>query len=348
VNLFNLFLKNSTEARKLYLHAGTHKTGTTAIQEFAFAHRRSLKRRGLLYPGYSPLIRKTQNAHHWFAHALADNQIVPLSPDSVPLLTRRWLSKARRKHADVFVSVEALYRHVVGEGPYEERRRRYLIRVAEALEGFDVHVIIVFRRPDNYIRSVYQERVMRAARPLPPFVKFYQSAQKGRNYYLNAKLFQEVFPALTCLIYEDLDSSANFFTRFFNAMNIDVSGLDGVGVVRKSLSPAETLVKNFANRYLEDRKAGKVFLRWMRSPKTASRIRGAYGGTAYDLWPSHAARQEFLDSRQEDMEKLRLEFFPGRERLFPPLREGDTAPPVPPLPPELKKLVLEYFGKKSE
>lgn len=348
MKLFNTFLQKSTENIKLYLHAGTHKTGTTAIQAFAYTHRRSLKRRGLLYPEYRPIIKKPQKAHHWFAHALADNEIVPLSPDSVPMLTKRWLSKARRKHADVFVSVEALYRHVVDEGSYEEKRRRYLTRVAEVLKSFDVHVILVFRRPDDYIRSIYQERVMRAARPLPPFAKFYKAGKNGLQYRLNAGLFKETFPSLVCLIYEDMNVPDNFFTQFFSTMNIDVSDLDGVGIVRRSLSPAETLAKNFANRYLEDRKACKAFLSWLRTPEVAGRICKAYGTTEYDLWPSHAARQEFLDSRQEDIEKLRQDFFPGRDRLFPPLEEGDTAPPAPPLPEELKQMVLEYFGRKTQ
>ena len=333
---------------QFYLHAGTHKTGTTAIQSFAAQHRSNLARMGLIYPGYSPFVKKMQDGHHWLAHALAENGSVPLPVDAVPLLAKRWLKKARRKHANVFISAEAFYRHVVGEGTYGEKRKRYLRLLADALDGFEVTAILVFRRPDDYIRSNYQERVTRSAHPIADFERFWRSGQPGLHYHLNAKLFKEVFSSLTCLIYEDLIASPDFFSQFFNALNIDVAGLDGVGVVRKSLCPVETRVKNFANKFLDNRKAGKVFIDWMQSPEASACIRETYGTTEYSLWPSHAAREEFLASRAEDIEKLRAEFFPDRERLFPPLKEGDTAPPVPRLSQELKRMVLDYFGRKTE
>ena len=200
---------------KLYLHAGTHKTGTTAIQSFSSLHRADLERRGLIYPGYSPIVKKKQEAHHWLAHALAENESVPLPAETVPLLARRWLKKARRKHSDVFVSAEAIYRHVIGAGTYAENRKRYLVRLAESLDGFEVTVILVYRRPDDYIRSIFQERVNRSAHPIPDFEKYYQSGQPGLQYHLNATLFKEVFPSLICLIYEDLIASEDFFSQFF-------------------------------------------------------------------------------------------------------------------------------------
>jgi hypothetical protein len=333
---------------KLFLHSGTHKTGTTAIQSFASLHRVNLAKRGLIYPGYFPLVKRKQDAHHWFAHALAENENIPLPADSVPLLIKRWLRKAQRKHAEVFVSAEALYRHIVGDGTYSEQRIRYLRLISKALDGFEVCVILVFRRPDNYIRSSYQERVMRSAHSISNFQRFFRRPPKGLEYHLNATLFKETFPIVKCLIYEDLAASPNFFSRFFEVMNIDISGLDGVGVVRKSLSPVETRVKNFANEFLESRKAGKAFVEWMRSPSVADCITQTYGTAEYSLWPSHAAREEFLASRADDLEKLRAEFFPDRDRLFPPLKEGDTAPSVPELSPELKKMVLNYFGRRRE
>lgn len=36
--------------RKLYVHIGNHRTGTTSIQQFMYAHREALWRRGVLYP----------------------------------------------------------------------------------------------------------------------------------------------------------------------------------------------------------------------------------------------------------------------------------------------------------
>jgi hypothetical protein len=335
---------------KLYLHAGTHKTGTTAIQAFAAAHRAELLRQGLLYPSAAPLIYRIKRvqAHHWFAHALAEKSRVLRKIEDVQSYTEKWLKKAHKHDADVLISIEALYRHILGGGSYEIKRTRYLERVADTLRNFDVTAVLVFRRPDVYMRSFYSHRVMHARRALPDFQNFVRKIPKGLRYHKNASLFREAFSEVLCLTYEDLNGRGKFFSNFFTTMGVDASDLNGVGVVRKSLSAPETLVKNFANQYLETRRNSKAFLRWMRRPDVAGRIREYYGDGQYDLWPSHAARREFLDSRQEDIEKLRQDFFPGRDRLFPPLTEGDTAPPVPPLPEELKQMVLEYFGRKTE
>lgn len=333
------------KAPTIYLHVGTHKTGSSAIQAFAATHRSTLRKRGLDYPSDSPYLRRRRAAHHWFAHSIADDSEVPITVDSVAKLASKWRRHARWRGRNVFISAEAVYRHVLGDGTYPERRRRYLERLSEVLAGFNVVVLIVFRRPDDYIRSLYQERVMRAARPLPQFSKFYSRNQAGLRYYQNAGLFRDVFPDVRCLVYEDLTVSGHFFSEFFRALDVDVSDLADVGVVRKSLTPAETLLKNFANKHLPDRKAGKAFLRWMRTPPVQERIREAYGDGPYDLWPSHAAREEFLEGRANDIRKLRKHFFPGRDRLFPPIEPDDTVPEIPPLPDELRRMVLHYLGR---
>ncbi len=335
---------------KLYLHAGTHKTGTTSIQAFAVKHRKAFLRKGLFYPKAAPLIYllKGLHAHHWFAHALAGKNKLHFSPETLEKYTNKWAAQAQAHEADAFLSVEALYRHKLGKGSYAAKRKNYLQALARELQSFDVSVILVYRRPDDYLRSFYQGRVMNTTQVLPDFSRFVKRDHKGLYYHQSAVLFKKVFKDVRALVYEDLVSSGAFFTSFFAQVGVDVSDLDGVGAWKKALSVPETMVKNFANNYLEGRKASKAFLRWMRTPKVAGYIRSVYGDTLYDLWPSHAARHEFLVGREDDLEKLRREFFPDRETLFPPLNEGETLPPVPPLPKELKQMVFEYFGRKTE
>jgi hypothetical protein len=332
---------------KLYLHAGTHKTGTTALQAFAAANRKYLKKRGLLYSDYAPLKLKKQDAHHWIAHALAETVDIPMNIDSVKYIVNKWYKKAKLSHKNVLISVEALYRHVLGTGSYSEKRNSYLKRVAEMFRNFDTTIILVFRRPDNYLRSLYQERVMRGIRPLPTFENFLSKPQQGLDYYYNSIIFQEVFSEVKCLIYEDLNRSGNFCTDFFKELEVDVSHLPEVGVVRKSLSPQETQLKNFANAYVDNSKSSKLFLKWMRTPDIKQRVSAAFGNSAYSLWPSHEVRKQFLESRENDLKNLQETFFPGRTALFPTLKEADTLPPVPPLPDNLKKMIFDYFGRTS-
>ena len=56
---------------KIFVHIGTHKTGTTSIQKFARSNEEKLKMKGFFYPGYSILGKKEHYGHHHIAHALA-------------------------------------------------------------------------------------------------------------------------------------------------------------------------------------------------------------------------------------------------------------------------------------
>ena len=47
-----------TEWKTLYLHVGTHKTGTTAIQAFVTTHSESFARTGLFVPGPAESTRR--------------------------------------------------------------------------------------------------------------------------------------------------------------------------------------------------------------------------------------------------------------------------------------------------
>src|SRR5690554_3774829 len=50
----------SSEKKTLYLHIGLGKTGTTALQEFFWANRSQLAKRGIDYPDYCVIA----GAHH--------------------------------------------------------------------------------------------------------------------------------------------------------------------------------------------------------------------------------------------------------------------------------------------
>lgn len=50
---------------KVYLHIGTHKTGSTAVQAFVARHGDELKRLGLLYPRAGrPRLKRFASGHH--------------------------------------------------------------------------------------------------------------------------------------------------------------------------------------------------------------------------------------------------------------------------------------------
>lgn len=334
---------------RLILHAGTHKTGTTAIQTFAAKNREALRSRGLLYPDYSPKKIPLRNGQHQFAHSLAEAPMARMTPEEVCEMVQHWSSSAAQQGTDLFVSVEALYRYQVGEGSTSQKRRSFLSRVADVLGGFDVEAVLVFRRPDNFIRSLYQELITnQTPRPaLSSFIEWANDPSQFRlRYYENACIFRELFPNMRVLVYEDLLQGAGIYENFFSEIGVDISGIPTPGRIRESVSIPQAMVRNYANDFLHDKDAIKKFMKWLQSSEIESLVMSALGGRRFDLWQSHHERRMFLDSRDEDLESLRKNFFPERQILFPPLREEDTLPTVPELPLELKKEVDKYLRMK--
>ena len=52
------------QKNKLFLHVGSHKTGTTAIQRFAYLNRSTLRAKGFWYPDFYPIDKSNIKAHH--------------------------------------------------------------------------------------------------------------------------------------------------------------------------------------------------------------------------------------------------------------------------------------------
>lgn len=330
---------------KLILHAGTHKTGTTAIQTFAARHREALARRGVLYPDLAPLGRADhKHPHHAFAHALADKEKA-LPAAEAARLAGLWAEAAAAAGATVLISAEPLYRHRLrapeASPGWRADRGRYLDRLAAALAPFDVEVVLVFRRPDDYARSLFQENAgLTTQRSWDSFAAFRAHAAGGSlRYAQNAELFAERFGPPRCLIYEDLPRGDGFCPAFFAAVGLDADGLAPVGVVRESLDPAETLVKlALDSRFGGGRGRNAALRKFVKSRPVAALLAERLGPGPFGLWESDAARAAFLEACAPEMERLRAGFLPDRATLFPP--PGDVLPPpVPPLDAALEALL---------
>ena len=92
--------------RKIFVHAGFHKTGTTSVQEFCTRNRTELRRHGLHYarldyrrmpdhPNHSYVLRAAYDAaiSNWFAAALDEK--TPAYRTVGGKLTRDPISRAR-------------------------------------------------------------------------------------------------------------------------------------------------------------------------------------------------------------------------------------------------------------
>ncbi|MHC9037680.1 hypothetical protein ACYTTR_18330 [Cobetia marina] len=107
--------------------------------------------------------------------------------------------------------------------------------------------MVVFRRPDDYLRSLYQEAVTNLSRPrrMPAFADYVAKPAPGIHYSANAELVESVFGSVRVLLYEDLAASpGSLGEAFYAALGYPLSGHTPTSNVRVSLSPEETLLKN--------------------------------------------------------------------------------------------------------
>lgn len=143
--------------KTLYVHAGTPKTGTTAIQKFCMANRGLLKSKGYVYPDFRDITE------------LARRNVTP-SRNGCFLTSRCWSKDDARemfrrgmdrvienfeKYDNVILSDEAIYANTI------ERRKTLWRELLEEGEkgGFDVRMIVYLRRQDEFFPSFWNQLV---------------------------------------------------------------------------------------------------------------------------------------------------------------------------------------------
>lgn len=154
-----------TAAKKLLLHVGGHKTGSTAIQMALMQARPQLGGMAIAYPDLrKAMFGGPESNHNKLARALA----------KPGLFNKFLLKRARRaiddqsKTADLtIISSEAIVRHTLGAPDthdniaWTKAHNQYLSSLAAYLDGFDVSVLCYFRQPEDIAISMFKEQVVR-------------------------------------------------------------------------------------------------------------------------------------------------------------------------------------------
>lgn len=147
----------------LYLHIGTPKTGTSAIQRFLYLNSEALKKQSFCYPDFGyrySEIRKERNGHFLVHHQKSDF----LSPETKKQVrqaeTERFyegldnVKKIMETYPNVILSDENIWNGYV-------KKKRFWPRLAEAVSkrGIDLKVIVYLRRQDLLIESYWLQMV---------------------------------------------------------------------------------------------------------------------------------------------------------------------------------------------
>jgi hypothetical protein len=145
------------------VHAGTHKTGTTTVQDVMAAHRAQLAAAGIHYPALDDQGRD----HNALVHRLA------VCADDEMRSAREALvsgsSRLRGDPATLLLSAEEISTRIFNadpwagfdDGSYWDQRRCFLARLRNVLpEGASVETFVCFRDPEAYAHSLYATKLL--------------------------------------------------------------------------------------------------------------------------------------------------------------------------------------------
>lgn len=153
-------------ARRVFLHCGTAKSGTTYLQDLWWRHREELRERGLLLPG-------TALRDHFHAAALVKGMDVivdELGPGERQVW-RRLVDETGAWSGDVLISHEHFS---------DSSAAAAAAALADLTSAADeVHLVVTVRDLGRVLPSAWQQRVKQGARQ--PYGKFLATVRRGRD-----------------------------------------------------------------------------------------------------------------------------------------------------------------------
>lgn len=135
--------------RRVWLHVGQPKTGTTYLQTIAWAHRDALLAAGLLLPGH-------RREHLWAACAVREEPHLERRHPDAPGAWRRLVAEVAASSGDALVTHEFL------SGATLEQAGRAVADL-EALPGTEVHLVLTTRELVAMVTGYWQEWVKNGA-----------------------------------------------------------------------------------------------------------------------------------------------------------------------------------------
>lgn len=335
---------------KIILHCGLHKTGTTAIQRALATARSELRSAGVIYPDLTPYFEKNKaDDHHLLFHALADSprHVGRIRFDQVESHVRKLVET--EGHPLLFSS-ESINRHQFGDPdlPWLDLRRQYLQRVKNFFAPAQITPTIVLRRPDDFIESLYKERI-RNNTLKGTFLEFARQSESTHLRFLDQlNLYEEVFGSCVVMWYEDLIRENGLVANYLDRLGISYKPpAEDKKRVRESLTTYQTLFKAWMNPFYEkNSKANKNVRDWLNKTDIMEAFERYDIGNS-TLWPSREIHQDFLESKKAEVMEI-IERFGGPSWLSSSMVTGNRTY-VADLPESLKAaVVLRLMGISHE
>ena len=220
--------------KKIFIHCGLHKTGTTSIQNFLFSNPSLLKKNNFLYPLIG--IPESNRAHHNFGWELSGDERFNKSNGTIEELKE----KIKYIDQDIILSTES-FETILNDVDTLE----FLKTTFEDI-NFQTSFVIFIRNPIDYLISCYlqllkNKRILLAE----PFDLIMNKVIKNsflqinnNKYYFN---YHDLFNLLNRrfdVLFQIYDSSTKFDSihSFMSLLNIEMGNLSSLK--RLNVSPS--------------------------------------------------------------------------------------------------------------
>jgi hypothetical protein len=197
---------------QLILHIGTHKTGTSALQECLRRNEQIFADRGIHYARIAP--SKNSNA--------LGRLIVKDGRAEVRAFVDRQVDKASTLGANrLVISAESLYAMTIFFHKFNGRQYNYWKSESEAIEflhsvlppDMPTRLIVFFRRQDYFLESIYRE-VIKSRAVAMPIDEFRLFMSEALDYWRHMETWSAVFPECAVYTYEQVSNNIfEFFLR---------------------------------------------------------------------------------------------------------------------------------------
>ena len=179
--------------KRLILHIGTYKTGSTSLQKFLAENAKLIADQGICYPLFDVRydnVKRSSNAFFLTSYARSKLNVAGVERKETDVNTAAF--KGLVDEFDTFVlSDERLWRQGANHAETWELLKDYLV----GLGIEDIDIVVYLRRQDQFIESLWNQYVkskMQLSVPLDEFVNKY-SSKRVMNYNKCLEALEKAF-----------------------------------------------------------------------------------------------------------------------------------------------------------
>lgn len=185
---------------KVILHVGTHKTGTSSIQNFLTTNSEKLLSQGVYYGLSKESIR---NVNDIAAHIAYGRK------KEVELFFNEIIEYAKKKETKcLFISAESLYSmtgffHSLQSNKiddYWQSETLFISFLSDCLKEVEVEIIMYLRRQDIFLESIYNQFIKQWPGYRGSIDEFYNICPEILDYEQHLSLWTELFPDATLTV----------------------------------------------------------------------------------------------------------------------------------------------------